>query len=171
MEEKSEKLTVRSVGIKFGLISGVISIVFFLVLALADLNPFDNKWGWIGAPISIIILFLAQKNFKDEGDGFMSYGQGMGITFWLGLISILVAGAFTYCYSNFIDTGVMDLFYEKQRADMAAKSMPDEQIEMAVTWTKKLYWPIYFFFGILFSLIIGLIVTIFTQKKNPEQVF
>lgn len=172
MEENEANLpTVRSVGLKYGAISAIVSIVFFLILALSGQNAFDNKWGWIGMLFSIVILILAQKNFKGEGDGFMSYGQGVGIGFWISLVAVIVAGLFSYTYANIIDPATMESFYEKQYESMSEKGMPEEQIEIAVSWTKKLFWPLYGFFGIFFGVLVALIVTIFTQKKSPEQTF
>lgn len=171
MEENgsNEVVTVRSVGMKFGLISAVYSIVFLVGMSLAGLNAFDNKWGWINMIVGIALFVLAHKNFKDSGDGFMSYGQGIGIAFWSTLTSIVIAGAFTYLYAEVIAPETMERFYDAQREQMEAKNMPDEQIEMATSWTKKLFWPMYVFFGMFFSILIALIVTIFTQKKNPDQ--
>jgi len=170
-ENETNRPTVRAVGLKYGAISTIVNIVYFLILALSGLAPFDNKWGWIGMIFSVVILFLAHKNFKDEGDGFLSYGQGVGIGFWISLVAVIVGGLFTYTYANIIDPATMETFYEKQYESMAEKGMAEEQIEIAVSWTKKLFWYIYGFFGILFGVILALIVTIFTQKKNPEQTF
>ena len=170
-DNESAAPTVRSVGIKYGVISSVIGIVFFLILSVSGLNAFDNKWGWVNMIISVAILILAHKNFKDEGDGFMSYGQGVGIGFWISLTAVVISGLFTFVYANFIDTGVMDLMWEQQYDQMSARGMSDEQIDMAVGWTKKLFWPMYVFFGLFFGVIIALVVSIFTQKKAPEQRF
>jgi len=164
-------VTPRSVGIKFGLISALISVVFFLVLALSGQNAFDNTWSWIGLVISVVIVYLAHKNFKDSGNGFMSYGQGVGIAFWIALISLVINFAVTYLYVSFIDTGAMDLFYEKQTEQLSANGMQDEQIEMALSWTRTLFWPMYLFMGLFFGVLVGVIVSIFTQKKNPEPAF
>ncbi len=167
----TEPVSARSVGLKYGLILGVVSIIYFLILVLAGANAFDNKWNWLGMIFSIGVLILAHKNFKESGDGFMSYGQGVGIAFWIALVSTVLGGLFTYLYAAVIDTAVMDTFYDLQRQNMETQGMPDDQIDMAVGWTKALFWPIYFFFGIFFGVLIGLIVTIFTQKKAPEQMY
>ena len=135
MEENTSAPSVRSVGMKYGVISSIIGIVFFLILSISGLNAFDNKWGWVNMVISVIILILAHKNFKDEGDGFMSYGQGVGIGFWVALTGLVIGGLFTFVYANFIDTGVMDLMYQNQYDQMEARGMSDEQIETAVSWT------------------------------------
>jgi hypothetical protein len=170
MEENvsNEGVTVRSVGIKYGLIITVYNVVFFLALSLAGLNAFDNKWGWINMVVSVVVLVLAQKNFKDTGDGFMSYAQGIGIAFWISLVSVIVTGVFSYLYAEVISPDVMERFFDTQREDMEAKNMPDNQIDVAITWTRKLFWPLYVFMGMLFGILIALIVTIFTQKRNPD---
>jgi Protein of unknown function (DUF4199) len=164
-------VTPRSIGIKWGLIAALINVVFFLGLAVSGQNAFDNVWGWIRLVISVVIIFLAHKNYKESGDGFMSYGQGVGIAFWIALISLIINFIVTYVYVSFIDPGAMQLFYDTQAEQMSEKGMQDEQIEMAMNFTKMLFWPIYLFFGLLFGVIMGLIVSIFTQKKNPEPVF
>jgi hypothetical protein len=170
MEENgsNEVVSVRSVGMKFGLMIAVYSIVFLVAMSMAGFNAFDNKWGWINMIVSIVVLVLAQNSFKSSGDGFMSYGQGIGIAFWITLTSLVIAGLFTYLYSEVLAPETMEKFYDAQREQMEGKNMSDEQIETAVSWTKKLFWPIYVFFGMFFSILIALIVTIFTQKKNPD---
>jgi Protein of unknown function (DUF4199) len=163
--------SVRAVGIKFGLISAGVSVFFFLVLVLTGMNAFDNKWGWVNVPISIVLIVLAHKQFKDDGDGFMSYGQGVGIGFWIALISVAIAGAFTFVYMHLIDASVMDQVKDMQRIKFEEQGMSDSQIETALVWVGKIFWPAYFFFGIFFGVLIAVIVSIFTQKKNPQPVF
>lgn len=172
MEDTTVKTpTVRSVGIKFGLISAGFSIFFFLVLTLIGMNPFDRALSWVSLVVSVVIIVLAHKQFKDQGDGFMTFGQGVGIGFWMAVISLLIGGLFTFIYAGFIDPTVMDGVYEAQRADMEEQGMADEQIDVAITWTKKLFWPFYFGIGLFFGVLLAVIVSIFTQKKNPQPAF
>lgn len=172
MEEQTKPApTVMSVGIKWGIISSLVSIAFFIILVIAGVNAFDNKWGWIGSVFTIVLLVLAHKSFKDQGDGYMTYGQGVGIGFWMGVIATLVAGLFTYIYSNIIDPATMENFYEAQRIQMEERNMPDDQIDVAIEWTKKLFWVIYVIGGVVGSLVLALIVSIFTQKRNPAPPF
>jgi ABC-type multidrug transport system fused ATPase/permease subunit len=172
MEETTETAapSVRAIGVKYGLISAVIGVVMFLGMQLMGMSPFSGGWtiGLIRFAIAIVILVLAQKAFKDEGDGFMTYGQGFGIGVWITLIAILIGGLFSYVYANFIDLTAMDLFYEEQAEQMRERGQTDDQIAMAQEWTKKLFWVFFFVFGFIFSLIVPLVVTIFTQKKNQQ---
>ena len=169
MENSEKTVTTRSVGLRFGLIVTVIDIIIFLALVLLGFDAFDKNWGWVRMAISIVILVLAHKNFKDNTDGYMTYGQGVGIGFWILLISIAIGNIFMWLFVSFVDTTAMDMFYQKQMDEMEAKNMPAAQIEMAMTWTKKLFWVIAAVFGLFFGMIVALIVSIFTQKKRPEQ--
>jgi hypothetical protein len=71
---------------------------------------------------------------------------------------------------------MFDTIKENQLKAMQEKGgMSDEQIDQAMEISGKFMTPEVFlgtgfFFGIIGVLVIGLIVTIFTQKKNPEAI-
>lgn len=167
----TEPVSARSVGLKYGLILGVVSIIFFLVLALASVNPFDNIWNWVGLLFTIAAVVLAHKSFKESNDGFMTYGQGVGISFWIALISTLLGGIFTYLYITMVDGAILDAVFDKQREQMEAQGMPDDQIDMGIGIARSIFWVMYCFMGIFFGTLVGVVVSIFTQKKAPEQVY
>jgi hypothetical protein len=170
-ENESTSVTTRSVGLKYGVISTVIGLLTFLLPSFLGMNPFDTTWNTIGLVVTVVIIVFAHREFKIEGNNFMSYGQGMGIVFWIALVSTIIVAVISYVYVEMIDTSVMDLYYETQREGMEKGGMPESQIETSLEWTRKLFWPIYVFVGIVGSLVIGLIVTIFTQKKPPESMY
>lgn len=167
----AKPITVRGVGTRFGLISAGIGVFFFLVLVLTGQNAFDNKWSWVNMVVAVVLLILAHREFKQSGDGFMSYGQGVGIGFWISLVSLVVGGLVVWLYTSFIEPEVMTRFYEAQRINFEEQGMPDNQIEMSLEWTRKLFWPIYLIFGLFFGVLLAVIVSIFTQRKNPNPVF
>ncbi len=171
--EVSTKPSVLSVGLKFGAILGLASIVIHLVQVAIGANPMDNSWvnNIINLVLVVGVVVFAHKAFKENGDGYMSYGQGLGLAMVVVLVSLVISAIWMLIYFNIIDTSAFDAIWEKAAADMEAKGQSDEQIEMAMTWGRKLFW-VFFLAGSLFwGLIIGLIVTIFTQKKAPEQAF
>src|SRR5688572_11376671 len=120
--------TTWSIGLKWGLITTAVSILLFLIPALAGMNAFDKMWGYTSGVIGIVLLVLAQREFKNSGDGYMSYGQGMGITFYSTLVSVVLATVFAYVYSTIIDQSTMDKFYDAQRAEMEKAGSPENQI-------------------------------------------
>lgn len=172
----STLVTPRSVGIRFGLIGAVISIAYFLILNLAGLDMTQGFWNWLGYVITIVILVFSHKHYKDNGDGFMSYGQGIGIAVWIGIISGLISSIFNYLYIKFIDTSFLDTVKDRQMEAMQEHGMSDEQIDQAMQFSSMFMSAeamlFYMLFGsIIVTIIIALIVTIFTQKKNPEPAF
>lgn len=160
--------SIANIGLKYGLISAGAGILIFLALALMASNPFDNTWGWVRIAISIAIIVLAHREFKSSGDGYMSYAQGFKIGFVMVIVSIIVGTGFTWFYTTIVDPGVMTIFFDAQREQMASNNMPDEQIDVAIEWTQKLFWPLALIGGVVGGTIGVLIVTIFTQKRNPE---
>jgi len=172
MEETTETAapSTRSIGLKYGLISAGVGIVFFLGMQLTGNSPLGGGWG-IGLTrmaIAVVILVLAHKAFKDEGDGFMTYGQGFTIGFWIILVSMAVGAIFTYIYINFIDLTAMDVMLEEQADQLREKGNSDDQITMIQGFTRKWFWAFFLIFGTIFSLVVPLIVTIFTKKENQQ---
>lgn len=160
----------RSVGVKYGLISAVVGIVFFLVLVFAGQNPYLIKWGWVvSITTTVVLVVLAHKEYKDDNDGFMTYGEGIGIGVWFMLVGVGVGMLFNYIYTAFIDPNIMTAFYDSQYEQMQQRGMNDQQIEMALGFTKKLFWVFGIVGACFFSMVTVLIVTIFTQKRPPEQ--
>jgi len=171
----SEVLTTRSVGIRYGIIFGFISIVYFLIFVLADLDMSQGIGRWGTTVISVVVIYIAHKFFKDNGDGFMNFGQGVGIGFWIGLTASVISSVFTYVYMKFIDDGFISKIRDKAIEDMQNKGQSDDQIEMAMKFVNMFTnaEAIFFFglfFGVLTLVVVALIVTLFSQKARPEQI-
>lgn len=175
MENQNEEtaVTTRSAGLRYGYILAAISVLYFVVIVVSGLDMTQGPARWGSFIFYFIIIFLAQKYYKESGNGFMSYGQGMGITFWIGAVTSVIASIFTFIYVKFIDAGFMEMIMDKQREAMEEQGLSEDQIEMGMKMAAKFSTPeMMLAFGIIFTLIFiliaGLIVTIFTQKKNPS---
>src|SRR5262245_14600352 len=134
MEDNSTSLSVttKSVGIRYGIIMGAISIVLFLVFVIVDIDTYLKLGRWISTVMGIVILVLAHLYYRHNGDGFMNYGQGIGIAFWCGMISSVIGSVFTYVYVKFIDQSMTQAIRDGAIRDMQEKGQSDEQIEMAM---------------------------------------
>ena len=171
-EEEFEKTTVKQVSIKWGLITGVISIAMFLLFVVLDMIG-DQSTSWLVFIPFIVILVLAHKQFKNEGDGYMSYGQGLGIGIFISFISSIVSGMFTFIYIKFIDTSFNENLMNKIELTWEEDGMTDQQIDVAKGFVEMLQNPVIgFFVGILaavfFGFIVSLIVSAFTKNTNPQ---
>ena len=166
--------TTRSTGIRYGVILGAISIIYFLIFSIFDLDMSQGVGRWGTSIVSLVIVFLAHKYYKDNGDGFMNYGEGVGIGFWVGLVSSVVYSVFTYIYVKFIDDGFITKIREKAIQDMQDKGQSDEQIDMAMKFVNMFTGAeamliMGIVFGVIILVIIGLIISIFTQKARAEK--
>jgi len=169
-----EKVSTRSAGIRYGLMMAVLSIAFFMIMNVADLDM-QGPVGYLSTVITAAMLFLAHKYYKDEGDGFMTIGQGVGIGFWAGMVSSVISSIFTYVYVKFIDDGFLQAIKDKQIESMQERGMSDEQIDQAMQFAGAFSTPeailgFGIVFGIIGGVIIGLLVALFTKKSNPDLV-
>jgi uncharacterized membrane protein YeaQ/YmgE (transglycosylase-associated protein family) len=165
-------VTTKSAGIRYGLISAVIGIIYFIILRAMNVDM-QGPAGWLNWVILGVLIFLAQKYYKDNGDGYLEYSQGIGIAFWLGLTSAAISSVFTYIYIKFVDTAFVDQIRDKQYEEMQARGMSDEQIDQAMKIAGMFSTPeailiMGFIFSIIGAVIIALLVTLITQKKRPE---
>jgi len=165
-------VTTRSVGIRYGIINGLIQIVYFLILTTAGLMTSGGFAPWVGFLISIVMLFLAHKYYKENGDGYMTYGQGIGIGFWTGLVSASISAIFTYIYAK-IDSGYIASIREKAIQDMEAQGQSQQQIDTAMKFVEmftsaEAILVMGLIFGIIGMIIIAVILSIFTQRPQPE---
>jgi FtsH-binding integral membrane protein len=171
-QDETTVVTPRAAGIRYGLIGAVVSIAWFLVMSVAGMNM-QGPAQYVSWIVVIVLIVLAHKYFKDNGDGYMSYGQGIGIAFWYGLVSGVIGSIFTYIYVKFVDTTFMDNIRDQQLEAFEKQGMSDAQIEQAMQFSSMFTKPEMMLVmgligGIILSVVVGLIVTIFTQKKSPE---
>jgi len=169
-----EKVSTRSVGMRYGLFLGGIGIVSFLVMAVSGMRP-DGPGRWISTVFTFVLIFLAHKYYKDNGDSFMTIGQGVGIGFWAGLVSSVISSIFMYIYVKFVDSGFIDMIKETQVEEMQKRGMSEEQIDQAMKiagmFTSAEALLVFGLIGgVVFGLGIGLIISFFTQKKNPDAI-
>ncbi|MCR9254195.1 MAG: DUF4199 domain-containing protein [bacterium] len=172
MENEVQGVSVKQVAVKWGLILGMVSVILTLIVQLLTL--YENQWaGWIGLPFSIAVVFLAHNAFKNEGDGFMSYGQGLGIGVLLSLIASVISSLFNWVYLSFVDDGMIQFQIEKAHEEWEKQGMSSAQIEQAEGFMDIMMNPVTMtilgiVMGTLFGFLISLVVSAITQKKNPE---
>lgn len=157
---------------KYGLILGIISIAFFLVTVFGNLAG-NSAVSWLGAIPTIAIIFLAHKEFKEQGDGYMSFKQGLGIGTLISLISSVISSVFTFVYVSFVDSTFMDTIKDKQIEKFEEQGMSGDQIEQAMGFTEIFMSPMAMLimgiiFGVIIGVIISLIISAITKNNNPE---
>jgi NAD/NADP transhydrogenase alpha subunit len=165
------KVTVSQIGVRYGLIFGLVMIVYTLILQISGMAT--NQWlSNASFILLIIVIIIAHKAFKEGGDGFMTIGQGIGIGTLLSLISGVISSVFLFIYLKFVDDSMLQMVRDEQIEKMSQQGMDDAQIEQAMEMAGKFMGPVaILIFGIIGSvlggLILSLIISLFTKKANP----
>lgn len=172
MEDNVEKISIKDVSVKWGLISGIIGILFSLILILGDLMLTPGV-SYIGLIPFAIVLYMAFKEFKDQGDSFMTLGQSLKIGLMISLIGGLLLSVFSYIYGQFIDPGMADRIKDMLIEQWEAQGMSDEQIDQTMKFTSYMFNPVIGLIvvllkNVLVGFVLSLIIGAITKKNNPE---
>ena len=168
-----EKVSVWKANLTNGLILGLISIVYTLVLYFFDLT-FNKSLGYVFMIVQLFILYYMLKSYRDTHlHGYMTYGQSLGAGIVIILYSTILTTIFSYILYKFIDTGLSAKLLTFTEEGMVKKGMTQTQIDAGMAFSKKLLTPEFmmisgFFGSMIFGTIMSLLVSIFTRKEgNP----
>jgi len=172
--EDQPKATVRSIALKYGLILGLIGIIYFILLDFMG-QAQNQSWNYLGLIFSIVAFYFAYREYKEDGDGYMSYSQGLGIGTLASLFSSIISGVFTIVYINFINSSFMENMKQMQIAKLEEQGMSDAQIEQAIPMMEMFTSPVAMFimiiiFGTFFGFLVALIMSAIFKKSNPEAI-
>lgn len=172
-EHPTPFVTSRQAGVRYGLILGLISVAYFMVLVLTGVNATDGWARWSNLIFSAALIVLAQIYFKQNGDGYMNYGQGIGISFWVSLISSAISTIFFVTYLTIIDPDYSEMMRDLQMQAMEEQGLSSDQIEDAMKIASKFTTPPFLLVfgiigGVISSILVALPITFFTKKENPN---
>ena len=172
MEINATPVTTTSVGLRYGLLTGLVSIIFSFILFVTHADQSPVRWLALGILVGAMVM--AHNAFKQGNGGFMNYSQGLGIGVIMGGISGVLSRAFNFLYMTFIDPEYMGRIMETTRAKMEEKGgMSDEQIDQAIKMVQKFSsggWMVLFGVvgSVLFGFLIALVISAITKNSKPE---
>ncbi len=173
METPATAPSATSVGLRYGLITGLISVIISFGLNIAHLEQSPAKW--LTLVVMIAGIMLGQRAFKKLNGEFMSYGQGLGVGIVVAGVSAVLSAAFSYIYVTFIDPEMTARLLDKARADLEAQGkLNDAQIDQAMHWTEMfMQGPALVAIALVGGIVMGLLVSLITAAvlKNPKPEF
>lgn len=156
----------------WGGILGLVLIVYSLALYLLDMNE-SQPAQWASYLIIAALIFVASKAKREELGGFISYGQALGTGVGVAFFGSILVAFYTYVFFHFIDPDMLEELILRAEDQMYDNGMPDDQVEMAMGYTRKFMQPgpmaavvvfSYTFVGFLVSLVTSAIV----KKEDPS---
>ncbi len=158
----------------YGAIVGVISILYTLILYLANLYMI-NWLQYISLIFMIGGMVLGTLNYREKiAGGYLTYGKAFLSNFLIGLFAAILSSIFFFFYVKYINTGLIDEMMEVGRQKMeAAGNLSEEQLDKAVSIQSKFMSPVVMTLtGIVFnafvSVVLGLIVALFLKKEDKN---
>ena len=166
-----EEPPITRVAIRYGLIFGLISSIYGILLYAFQLetNKFLPQLSWV---LFIFAIVVAIKEYRKQNQGFVSYGQGLGLGSLTATIMGLVGGMLNTFYLQVIDNTPLQRIADMTREDLERRGLDDQAIENALEMSQKFQSPgMFFLFSVLGSAFVGLILSLIIaailQKKRP----
>ncbi|WP_159802234.1 DUF4199 domain-containing protein [Flavobacterium sp. MK4S-17] len=160
---------VKKNGINFGIIVGVVSILSSAIIYAVNLELMVNIWlGIVLFLVNLVIGIVAVAKTKKAMGGIISFKQAFSVYFFTMAIGSLIGTLFMYVLFNFVDPAAKEtltqLTVEKTVSMMQGVGAKTEDIRKTAEQIQatdnfsigsliKSY-----FFGLIFSIIIALIV-------------
>jgi hypothetical protein len=179
MENPNKPSTAR-IALRYGLYTALGLTIYTIIIQLAGLatNPAMGIVGFfITAAILILGIVGGMREFRQQNEGYMSYGQGLGLGSLLAAVTGLISGVFTFFYLTFIDDSSLRVAMDAQREQMEARGMSDAEIDQAMAIAQRFASPgMTVFWSVLMMLFIGFILSliisaIMKKERNPVETF
>jgi hypothetical protein len=151
----------------------LILIVIDLIGGFAHLR-FENWFRWISTIVMVIAIIVFCIQFGKQHTEGATYGKVFGYGFRIALLVSVFVVVYSLLSINLIFPEYIEQVLVKTRIDLQAKgTMTDEQIDQAVSMTKKFMQPVpmsifIFLATLFFGTIAALLGAAFAKKSEPN---
>ncbi|MCS3799126.1 DUF4199 domain-containing protein [Niastella sp. OAS944] len=162
----------------YGLLFGVISIVYTVILYLGGVNAYmhpSNKY--LGVVIAVGFAFLTAWQLRKQQGGYLEFADALKGIFKVMVIGILLSTIFDYVLFNYIDTAFREALrqasIDAMIYEMEKSNMPQSKIDQTLEWMEKFNsfglaaQALAFAVRCILHFIIALIVAGIMKKKRP----
>lgn len=119
------------------------------------------------------LLLLGLKAQKEQQDGFLTFGTGMNMSLWIGIVSSLVAQVWNIFRMYVLFPNSLEEVKNMQRMMYEEMGFNDAVIEQQIKMTETMMQPYIILpmnviLGTIFVIIIGLIVAAIVKKEKEH---
>lgn len=166
-----EKVSTARIALKWGLIYGLLSIVVTTVMY--TFNLLSQQWinTVFSVLLSLAVLFFAYREYRDLNNGYMSFGQGLGLGMLLFVTGGVLFAGFDVLYKKVIDPGIVDKLLEITEMQYEKSGLSPEAIEQAIETARPFiagpFAPVIIIFSYALTGFICSLIMAAIMKKNP----
>lgn len=167
-----------NIGVTYGLISGLASVIFSLLLYLNGAKTFVSPVAYLAFVIPIVIGVLAGIRQKKNNGGYLDFKESLKVVFTTFVIGAVISGLFNYLLFNVIDVPFREALtqesVEKMQEWMVKFGTPQEAIDKATEEALKSNnyslgkTALATAFGCIFWFLVSLLISAIIKKKKPE---
>ncbi|MBS1659170.1 MAG: DUF4199 domain-containing protein [Chitinophagales bacterium] len=158
---------------KYAIITALASFIFSLLVYL--MNLYTSNWiNYLAYVILFAGLIFAVKEHRDKNlGGFITFGQAFGTGFLFCIITGLIGVVTGYILMHYIAPDMVDEIMKVTEQRMVEKGMSEDQVSVAMEWTRKFMTPTWFaiwsvIMTAIFGAILSLIVAAIFKRVNPN---
>ncbi|PIB37923.1 DUF4199 domain-containing protein [Maribacter sp. 4G9] len=152
----------KSIIVKYGLYGFILGLGLFLLglIIIEDSNlSVAEIFGYATMIASLSFIFIGIKHYRDKiNNGFISFGNAMGIGMLISGFPALGIAIADYIYTTWINPNFFKEYAEMMKAQGNSESIPE--------WSSGMMSLIMFLTVILLGFIITLISALILQRKN-----
>lgn len=165
---------IGAIAIRYGVIQGAIVFILFLSETFVGIR-FASAVTVINWAVFILLVILAHAEFKRTHAGIMTYGQGLGTGTLLAVVAAVVDSILVFIYLKYINSSFLALMAQASRTAIERRGITGAQAQQALTIVSAIRTPLFIaatslLSAIIVGFIISLIISIFTQKADPQAV-
>lgn len=161
------------VALKYAVITALASFIFSLLVYL--MNLYTTTWINYLAYIILLagLIFTVRERRDKELGGFITFGQAFGTGFLFCIITALIGVVTSYVMIQYIAPEMVEEILKVSEQNMIEKGVPEEQIEMAMSWTRRFMTPLWMaiwsiVMTTIFGAILSLVVARIMKRENPN---
>lgn len=165
-----ERPSISSLGMRYGGIVGLIGVIISVIFLITSSST-QNPAQWVTVIILIGGIVMAHREFKNSGNGFMSFGEGFKLGFMVVLISSIINSVIVYVYMKFIDDSSLVAAREQALMQMENQGLTADNPAMGMVEffsSAEALLVMGLIFSLIFGVIISLIIAAITKKEEPE---
>ena len=159
----------------YGVVLGIVLILYTLVLYFLN-QLFNKSLGAVSYVIILAGIIWGTISYRNQVlGGTISYGKALGMGILITLTGAVLYSIFSYVLYKFIDPDLMTRLLEFTEQGMIEQGRSEEEIEMAMQFSKKFMKPALIsfmpiiWFGIV-GTIMSLITSAFIKREEPNTV-
>ncbi|ASV31888.1 DUF4199 domain-containing protein [Maribacter cobaltidurans] len=170
MEENKPKT--GKYALNFGVITGVVGVVFAIMLFTMDMHYEQGAAVQITQTVILAVgIVLGILQFKKSNNGFLSISESLKVGAGVALIAGIIGLIWFFVLSNVVEPDYMDKMYEigKVKAMEQNPKLTSEQIDQGIEMQKKFAWisyPVILVINVIIGLIVGLITGLVAKKQE-----